>query len=570
MSDFESLVPGEPTETEKKLPNPLESGEIENGTVTYTENHGYVIDLEKFFSKEGLILKKDDAPVERVILVSIDGSFLSFDRDGKEIDSSIFGTFPYIEGTSGINITVGNSYRYYGGYEYSKDELGNYLYQDIPKVVGVFMITGELGKKETDFIKSIEIPEYKPFDPVQNYKLCFYLPDDVKPSERRSVIKSNLQKFQEKLVWQKEGIGKSIEKLYNAIIENPEINFIDYLKIRNSFASEYLLTRNQLDKFDSAFSLYRERHDVVNSYFENYPDKNSLFEACFGDRPRGEIEVIKGPMFIHFRCLNMDDYSFLYSINSNSGDRRKVSVLDVERAYQTGGIAFSHGFRISDLSGCLSVERGGSQVTEKDIFGEGRTIFMEYSVGEQNFIRDHEWQHLFNALFEPAEKELDMEELHEKFEKDTSISIKEAILQSIYRLAYNTRIQSIDLLARDEILAYIKNGLELPIVLDTMLNSKNYDYRNQANKKDLVQEIVEGAYKVYAATISSKKIEKSDIWEQVDNVYGERYKKDLKIWIDAVSILEKKGFTREQVVNLLYQEPVNSWINLARRMRDRV
>lgn len=570
MPNFESLVAEESPEIKEKSPNPLESEKIENGTINYIEEPEYVVDLEKFFSDEGLILKKDDITVERVVLVSIDGSFLSIDREGKKIDSSIFGLFPYIEGTSDLNISVGNSYRYYCGYEYSEYEDSNYRYQNIPKVVGVFMITGDVGKKEPDFIKILEKPEYVPFDPVQNYRLCFDIPDDIEPSERRSIIKSNLEKFQEKLVWQKEGIGKCIEKIYNAVIENPEINFIDYFKIRNTFASEYLLTRNQLDKFDLAFSLYRKRHDVVNSYFKNYPDNDSLFEACFGDRPRGEIEVIKGPMFIHFRCLNMDDYTFLYSINSNDGDRKKVSVLDIDRADQSGGIAFTRSFRNSDLSGCLSVERGGLHVTENNIFGEEHTGFIEYGVEEQNFIRDHEWQHLFNALFEPAENELDTDVILRNFEKNTSISIKEANTELIYRFAYNMRRRNIDPLARDEILAYIKNGLELPIVLYTMLDSKIYDYRNLANNENWVQKMVEVMSEVYENPNSSTKIEKSDIWKQVDRVFGERYKKDLKIWIDAVKMLEEKGFTRDQVVNLLYQEPVNSWINLARRVRNRV
>ncbi|HNU76599.1 MAG TPA: hypothetical protein PKL88_02705, partial [bacterium] len=82
MPNFESLVAEESPEIKEKSPNPLESEKIENGTINYIEEPEYVVDLEKFFSDEGLILKKDDITVERVVLVSIDGSFLSIDREG--------------------------------------------------------------------------------------------------------------------------------------------------------------------------------------------------------------------------------------------------------------------------------------------------------------------------------------------------------------------------------------------------------------------------------------------------------------------------------------------------------
>lgn len=575
MPNFEMLVAEESKVIEGKLPNPIELMGFENESIVYLEEPGTVINLEQFFSNEGLKLGENEVPANHLILTNSHGDFLYIERDNRRISSSDPMLYITLNEdyecnlTSGGDIKVGNVFRYDFSVKFNNDYRSEADY-DFGDVVGVFVTVGEEGKKELESIKRLEIPRYDPFDPWWDYKSCFYVFDDIEPSEKRSIIRSNLEKFQEKLIWQKEGIAESIEKIYDAIIKNPEITFIDYLKIRNSFASEYLLTREQLNSFDLAFTFYREKHSVVSSYFENYPDKNSLFETCFGDKPIGEIEVIKGPMFIHFRCLNMNDYAFLHSVNSNYGDRKKVSVSDAVYANQTSGFAFSRGFIKSELSGCLSVERGGLQVTKKNILGKERAALIEYDIEQQESIRNHEWQHLFNILFSPMENQQDIGEImRESLER--SSTVEEATQQIIQGIVYNTRREYVDPLARDEILAYLKDGTDLPLILDTLSDDKNYDYREIY--KDWISTIPNQIRELsYNNPIDEEplKIEDSDVLKHIDTVFGVKYKQDLKSWIDAVSILEKKGFTREQVVNLLYQEPVNSWINLARRMRDRV
>jgi len=575
MPNFESLVAEESEVIEGNLPKLTESIGFENESIEYLEEPGIVINLEQFFSNEGLKLGENAVPANHLILMNSHGDFLYIERDSRKISSSkpeLDVTLDEVceyDLTRGGDIEVGSEFSFRFIIKLNNDYVLRQS-EDFGDIAGVFATVGEEGKKELESIKKLEAPRYESFDPWYDHKSCFDGLDDVEPSERRSIIKSNLEKFQEKLIWQKEGIAKSIEKIYYAVIENPEINFLDYLKIRNSFASEYLLTRDQLNSFDLAFTFYREKHGVVNSYFENYPDKNSLFEACFGDKPLGYIEVIKGPMFIHFRCLNMDDYAFLYSSDRNGGNRKKVSDFDIDSALKTAGFAIISGFRKQELSSCLSVEIGGFPETKKNLLGKKRVRLTDYSIDQQDSIRYHEWQHLFNTLFKPMESQQDIEEImRESLEK--SFTAEEATQRVIHGIVYNIRREKIDSLARDEILAFLNDGSDLPSILDNLSNNQIYDYKEI--HKDWISTIPDQIRNFsYKNPIDEEplKIEDSDVLKHVDIVFGERYKKDLKIWIDAVKMLEEKGFTRDQIVNLLYQEPVNSWINLARRMTDRV
>ena len=55
----------------------------------------------------------------------------------------------------------------------------------------------------------------------------------------------------------------------------------------------------------------------------------------------------------------------------------------------------------------------------------------------------------------------------------------------------------------------------------------------------------------------------------IDKVFDEEYKQDLEKWISAVTILEQKGYARQEIVSMFYQEPVNHWIKLAERAAAR-
>ena len=61
-------------------------------------------------------------------------------------------------------------------------------------------------------------------------------------------------------------------------------------------------------------------------------------------------------------------------------------------------------------------------------------------------------------------------------------------------------------------------------------------------------------------------IPEEEIKPYVDIVFGEELVKDLRKWIDAVIQLEKMGYSRDDVLALLYQEPIDKWAALARRL----
>jgi hypothetical protein len=83
-----------------------------------------------------------------------------------------------------------------------------------------------------------------------------------------------------------------------------------------------------------------------------------------------------------------------------------------------------------------------------------------------------------------------------------------------------------------------------------------------------VSEVLYDQYEWYDEPVSAQPLEirEGDVLSSVAEVFGNEYKADLKDWLASIGVLEQKGYTRDEIVALLYQEPVNYWPNLARRM----
>ena len=60
---------------------------------------------------------------------------------------------------------------------------------------------------------------------------------------------------------------------------------------------------------------------------------------------------------------------------------------------------------------------------------------------------------------------------------------------------------------------------------------------------------------------------KDDIEALIKPVFGEDYRRDLWAWVEAVALLQRKGYKRVQIMSLLYAEPASSWPALSRHAR---
>jgi len=563
---------------------------------------------------------------------------------------------------------------------------------------------------------------YTPFDPKIELKNIRRLPlEELEDPERtgevrRKIRAEQLVKFKENLIHQKEGIARAVDDLRNAVESTPDATTEILLSRVKALAPEYRFTRDQISLFKYAIEQYQEKHTAVEKYRAMYPNDTNLFEACFGKKPKGKIEIVKGPMTLFFRCFDRDDYAFVNSFYKHRGDETKIVPEDIARANDSGGVAISS-VKIEDLAGAVTAENVGNnspryelikgaekteeihnkefelflnsqkgdidievkgvgvwkvKIVEHDeqdeplriqflnlnevdappIFDVLRVEATEEMRAHGNYLgslkrvsdgqlqyntieylragnrihgyinidnaflkiedqsaqgtivkyredeftmmpndemsertRIHEDQHQFNKLFQPLEAREDIWTMMRRAVGGTKTP-GEAVQKLIHGyVKLERKWIGFDSRARDEILAHYKEGRSTEETLRNLTESKLYDYAEQYKtriaeipalvKKELAKEVSEVFYQNVegletAFDVQELEIEEADVQSHIESVFKVEYKADLKNWLDSISVLEQKGYTKDEIVALLYQEPINSWPNLSRRMKTKI
>jgi hypothetical protein len=564
--------------------------------------------------------------------------------------------------------------------------------------------------------KEEQLP-YIPFDPKKELRNIrgFVLEDlDSAPDYKRQVHSERLTSFKENLLHQKEGIANTIERLHNTVEHTPDQTTEELMQIVLDSAPDYKFTQDQISIFKFAIEQYQEKHAAVEKYRAMYPSDIILFEACFGKKPKGKVEVIKGPMTLCFRCFDRDDYAYVNTFYKHRGDETKIQPEDISRASDSAGVALSS-VKIEELAGVVTAENVGNNdptyelikgvEKSEEIHRKDFELFLDSQKGDidievkgggvwklkviehndrgeplrlqfldlndlnsepifdvvrveattdmekhgnyigvlrniengelsYNLIKNlkkgklygwidinksffkitdhspegtivkyredeftmvsndeasksthiHEDQHQFNKLFQPIEMREDIWTMMRRAVVSSS-SPEEAVQKLIHGyVRLERKWMGFDSRARDEILAHLKEGRDPEAILDSLLKFKGYDYVEifkskieqipESVKAQLQKEVSEVFYKKVdgddmAINAQALEIEDSDVQSHIDSVFKDEYKDDLKEWLDSVSVLEKKGYSRSEVVALLYQEPINSWSNLSRRIKPK-
>jgi len=412
---------------------------------------------------------------------------------------------------------------------------------------------------------------YSPFDPqleLKNIKNLSSEEQNLSDDNKRKIHAKKLANFKKELANQKEGIAMVIEELRGLVESIPDIVTETLLERVMGLASKYKFTNDQLDFFENAIEEYQEKHAAVEKYRTMYPSDIDLFEVCFGKKPKGEIKIIKGPMTLYFRCFDQKDFVFASSFYKHGGDETKIQSEDFTSANSNLGMALRM-VKIKDLLGVVTAENSGKVHNDE----------------ESERIRIHEDQHQFNKLFEPCELQEYFFEMMERVveEGKTPAEAVENLIYSLVKLS--RKYMGFDSSARDEILAHYRGGTTTEVIFKQITNSPIYDYMESyknkiaqipaAIKEDLQKEVSEVFYQdvsglPVAIYVQALKIRESDIQPYIDLVFRDEYKTDLKKWLDSIDRLEQKGYTRDKIMNLLSQEPINSWPNLTRRMKSKI
>ncbi|MBU1166898.1 hypothetical protein KKC60_00625, partial [Patescibacteria group bacterium] len=198
--------------------------------------------------------------------------------------------------------------------------------------------------------------------------------------------------------------------------------------------------------------------------------------------------------------------------------------------------------------------------------------------------RKHEEEHLFDRLFEPIETRQRTWEVAEEV-VETSSSIEEAVnIMLHYLVREERRTIRVDSQARTEMLAYFQDGTDPKEILEILNESSLYDYPKvfQEELLDVPERVVESISRVLSLVTYERREDKEEekgyaeelldaveleVFEEevlpfIDLVFRQEYKQDLEIWVNQIAQLQKKGYSRDEILSLLFSEAVNNWRNV--------
>lgn len=378
----------------------------------------------------------------------------------------------------------------------------------------------------------------------------------------KNIKRKGLDETKENLSRRYEGVAKTIQAIKATIEVDSNSSSEVLISHVNPIAVEYQLTETQLKFIKEAIGEYEEKHKTIKKYREMYSDDNELFKVFFGREPHGKVIIVEGPLTLHFRCFNVDDYV----LAGRGEDKDKIKPEDRAWLEKTAALAVNE-TKLKDLGrGTVSLENvtwnmavskpRGREETPQEI--EERV--KEY--GERS--RVHEEQHQFNRLFKPVDTRKSSTELIAEFNDRKDYS-PENIQHLIRNLAKSERV-FIEEKLWDEILALYKGGRKNADDLLKNLQGEVYNYRERYKGRisQIPEKIEDGLSKISTIEIDLDKIK-----EEVGAVFGKDYETDLQKWLHAITILEGKGYNSDEVIAFLFQEPIHNWPKLAERVAEK-
>ena len=393
----------------------------------------------------------------------------------------------------------------------------------------------------------LESRSYEPFNP--EVKLKNLRKGDKETRDER------LEKYKEELIKQKEGIVEIQVNLEKQIRENPDLSQEKLMETVLAKAPEYRLSENQLNLFKETLDKYVTRHRAVREARKQYPHDKEFFKACFGKEPEGAIEVIEEPTTLYFRCHDLKDYAwtrkdFPKGFPDPMG-KHKLTKSDIKNASMRSGHLVTDCL-IPSLQNAITVENA-----------RGRPM---NSPRVESTLK-HEEQHAIYSLFQKqklrffADRLFAEEPIREKIV--TELRDKKSSQILIDYLRFERKDFEHD--AKHEILAHYKETTRsLDEILDLLLESKDgggiYDYfdRNKDYFENSLKEKL--TPKIYRKN-------KKTIRQTLKQVFVDEYKQELVDAIIAIKELEKIGKSREEIINLVTNEPLSRWEKLVKRIK---
>jgi len=423
-----------------------------------------------------------------------------------------------------------------------------------------------------------EEPPIKPgeiFDPVKEMHKILNQPSLEEQ-------KKAYQEYLKKLIYQKQGLARMQEELIMHIRINPDIDKDKLLEIFDQWGEKYGFTSSQREITEFILNKYEEKHQAIKKIREIFPDNNLLVKHLFGVPAFGKIEVIEGPMHLYFKCHKFSDFLRIYYFVSRNkiilSDDSEIDEKTREEAHHVTAFCCSPRSGLNfDLDLDLKFKLAYSLIVENS---------SEIRANDSKRIYKHEEQHAINYLFSILP--LEMQNKMKYFPEDRLIKQQEMLnslkdkkdtgflefLESYFRDKRRDWEEQI----KDEIIANMTDIKATPnMIWKKLVESSVYDYFKFINYMDqsgnlitLKQKLIEECLQIGkdAGIINQQNYSKyQQLIEKVSHkILDLEWKELIHDGLEAFQSLLDNGYSREQAIALLVQEPLYQWKIKSKRL----
>ena len=178
------------------------------------------------------------------------------------------------------------------------------------------------------------------FDPEKELaEIRKNIPKNILNTEKFQILKERAEKYEQKLIYQKEGIARMRQNIINIVRKNQDIPLAELKQSADLYAEKYGFTAEQKTETHKVLKAYETKHKAVEKIRGIFQD-----DACraygyfFKEKPEGSLEIMYGPMTIHLRCHDNTDYAWAYSSLYAEGKRKNELTKDnINKALETEG-----------------------------------------------------------------------------------------------------------------------------------------------------------------------------------------------------------------------------------------
>lgn len=354
------------------------------------------------------------------------------------------------------------------------------------------------------------------------------------PKEDR---KRAVEVYKKKLTFQKEGLGRIQKKIMDELKKAPDASPEELAKTAEELNRRYGLTKEQISASTAFLEEYSGKHKAIKETREKYPDNISLYKAVFGVEPKGQIEVMEGPMSLYFRCF--DEYDYAHIFNGEYSSNARIEDSEKERAGDSVGVSV-HGSLIPELRGVITAE----------------SSYHHYSPEFSKETFNHEEQHAIKKLFKEKRRNTYIVESIEASKGDLDEQLK------LVRRFFRETRQDEEARAKDEIMAFFKEKEDArpERIKDILFESYNYFGEDEWT----IGKVEQNRGVIFEAENLTE-----DVVKKIESeVNGVEYRGVVNGGVDAFASLRQGGLSVEESIGILIGEPLLKWPKIARRIRE--